>query len=681
MKRVVVLIAVYLCLTQLLNAVNFSVFCKPVFLSPDSLLMKIDDKSVSLAEFERIYKKNNSKENTLDTKSIEEYLELFINFKLKVIEAEKTGLDTSKSFKTELSGYRKQLSKPYLVDKDIDDGLVKEAYERMQFDVHASHILVKLDPGASPKDTLEAWNKIIKARKRVSDGEAFDVVAKEISDDPSAKDNGGNLGFFTAFQMVYPFESAAFNTKIGELSMPFRTNFGYHFLKVHEKRKASGEIKVAHIMVIIPKGTSADDETKAKKRIFEIYEKLKAGEDFVKVAKENSDDKGTASKGGDLPWFGTGRMVPEFEQAAFALKNNGDYSEPVKTSFGWHIIKRVDKRDVGNFDDVKADIKNKISKDERADRSRQAVIAKLKKDYNFKEFTDADNSENTKQKKQNKKVQAKRNIEEFYTVVTDSIFNGKWNVDEAGKLVKKLFSIGDSLYTQKDFTQYLTKFNRKGQKMNIIEFVDAKYKEFVDNKTIKYEEDRLENKYSDFRYLMNEYHDGILLFELTDKMVWSKAIKDTVGLKEYYEKNKTKYLWDTRYDLKVYNCKSEKLTKKAFDAFSNNKKNLSAEQIMKDINKKDTSNMVVSEKGLFLKGDNKTVDSKIDLLKTTTGFLGSEGNKIIVIKKVDPQPKSLDEAKGLITADYQTYLEEKWIKDLRAKYKVEVFKETLKNIK
>lgn len=681
MKRVIVLLSVCLYLAYGLNAGNVSVSGKLSSLITDSLLLKIDGKYVTLAEFERIYKKNNSKENTVDTKSIEEYLELFINFKLKVFEAEKTGLDTSKSFKTELSGYRKQLSKPYLVDKDIDDGLVKEAYERMQYDVHASHILVKLDPNASPKDTLEALNKIMKARKRVSDGEAFDAVAKEMSDDPSVKDNGGNLGFFTAFQMVYPFESAAFNTKNGDLSMPFRTNFGYHFLKVHEKRKASGEVKVAHIMVIVPKGTSADDEAKAKKRIFEIYEKLKAGEDFIKVAKENSDDKGTATKGGDLPWFGTGRMVPEFEQVAFSLKNNGDYSEPVKTSFGWHIIKRVDKRDVGSFEDVKADIKNKISKDERADRSRQAVIAKLKKEYNFKEFTDADNAENTKQKKQNKKIQAKRNIDDFYTVVTDSIFNGKWNMDEAIKLTKKLFSIGDSVYSQKDFALYLNKFNRKGQKTSIVEFVDERYKEFVDNKAIKYEEDRLENKYPDFRYLMNEYHDGILLFELTDKMVWSKAIKDTVGLKEFYEKNKTKYLWDTRYDLKVYSCKNEKISKKAYDAFSNKKKNLSPELIMKDINKKDTSNIVVSEKGLFLKGDNKTIDSRIESMKTNSNLLETDGNKIIVINKVDPQPKTLEEAKGLITADYQTYLEEKWIKDLRAKYKVEVFKENLKNIK
>lgn len=677
MKRSVFLLSMIVCFSQAFSSISLSNLSAVII--PDSILLKIDGKPVTTAEFERIYKKNNSKDNVIDTKSIEEYLELFINFKLKVSEAEKTGLDTSKSFKTELAGYRKQLAKPYLVDKDIDEGLLKEAYERMQQDVHASHILIKLDPGASPKDTLEAWNKIMKARKRVTDGEGFDVVAKEMSEDPTAKENGGNLGFFTAFQMVYPFESAAFNTKVGDISMPFKTNFGYHILKIYEKRKAAGEIKVAHIMVITPKGTSTEDEEKAKKRIFEVYDKIKAGEDFAQAAKENSDDKGTASKGGDLPWFGTGRMVPEFEQAAFGLKANGDFSEPVKTSFGWHIIKRIDKREIGSFDDVKADIKNKISKDERADRSRQAVIAKLKKEYNYKEFTDAETSVKTKKVKTPKPE--KHNIDDFYSVVTDSIFTGKWNIGEASKLTKNLFSIGDSIYTQQDFAKYILKFNRKGQKMNINEFVDAKFKELTDNKVIKYEEDRLENKFPDFRYLMNEYHDGILLFELTDRMVWSKAIKDSVGLKDFYDKNKQKYMWDTRFDLKVFQCKNEKISKKAFGMLNDEKNKHTVQNIMKTINKKDTSNITIIEKGLFLKGDNKTVDAKIDVLKEKAVYIGKDANKIIFINKVDPQSKSLDEAKGLITADYQTFLEEKWIKDLKEKYKVEVFKETLKNIK
>ncbi|MBI5217666.1 MAG: peptidylprolyl isomerase [Bacteroidia bacterium] len=681
MKRGIFLIGLLLVFGRLLSA-QHPMEGLDLLVSPenkDSVLLNIDGKPVSVAEFERIYKKNNAKDNPVDNKSMEEYLELFINFKLKVFEAEKLGLDTSKSFKTELAGYRKQLAKPYLVDKDIDESLLKEAYDRMQQDVNVSHILIKIDANASPKDTLDAYTKIMNARKRILAGEPFEKVAKET--DPDAKENGGNLGYFTAFDMVYPFESAAYNTKIGEVSMPFRTSFGYHIIKVHDRRKAVGQIKVAHIMVTVPKGTSEADAAKAKDRIFSIYKKLKDGEEFAKVAKENSDDKGTASRGGDLPWFGTGRMVPEFDQAAFSLKNNGDISEPVKTSFGWHIIKRIDKKEIGTFDELKAEIRNKISKDERADRSRQAVIAKLKTEYNFKEFGEEIKDKGKKKKEEAPKI-GKKYYEDFYTVITDSIFTGKWTMEEAAKLIQKLFTIGDSTYTQQDFAKYIFKFNRKSTKSNIKDFVNARYKEYVDSKVIKYEEDRLEKKYPDFCYLMNEYHDGILLFELTDKTVWSKAIKDTVGLKDFYEKNKTKYMWDTRYDLKVYSCKTEKISSKAFDMFGNNKKNLSSAEIMNTLNKKDTSNIKITEKGLFQKGDNKTVDGRLADMKDQKYFISKdESNKIIEIKKADPAPKSLDEAKGLITADYQTFLEEKWIKDLRAKYKVEVFKEALKKVK
>ena len=650
-------------------------------INKDSVLLVIDGKEITVSEFERIYKKNNSKESQLDAKSMEEYLELFINFKLKVMEAVKQGLDTSKSFKTELSGYRKQLTKPYLVDKDIDEALMKEAYGRMQYDVEASHILIKLDPNASPKDTLDAYNKIMKARKRLIDGEAFEIVAKEMSEDPSVKDNGGYLGFFTAFQMVYPFESAAFNTEPGKISNPFRTNFGFHVVKVLKKRPAVGEIKVAHIMVTTPKGTSPEDEAKAKTRIFEVYEKLKAGGDFVTLARENSDDKGTASRGGDLPWFGTGRMVPEFEKAAFGLAKNGDFSEPVKTAFGWHIIKRIDKKEIGAYDDVKADIKNKISKDERADRSRQAVIAKLKSEYNFREF--GDEAKTKGKKKANQEIVLTiKNIEDFYKVVTDSIFNGKWEASAAAGLTKNIFSIGDSVYTQKDFTAFIMKYNRKGTKMPIQELIDQKYKEFIDNKVIKYEEDRLEQKYSDFKYLMNEYHDGILLFELTDRMVWSKAMKDTLGLKEFYEQNKTKYMWDTRYDLKVYSCKTEKIQSKAFEKVSNAKKPVSFDETMTLMNKKDTSNMKLTEKGKFLKGENKIVDAKIaELTQKKSLIFKNENLQIVEIKVIDPMPKTIDEAKGLITADYQTFLEDKWITELRAKYKPVVNKDALKLVK
>ncbi|MBU0765269.1 MAG: peptidylprolyl isomerase, partial [Bacteroidetes bacterium] len=318
----------------------------------EKVLMTINDQPVTIAEFERIFKKNNTKDSQVDRKSLEEYLELFINFKLKVMEAEAQQLDTAESFIRELAGYRKQLTKPYLTDQEVEENLIKEAYERLNYDVHAKHILVKLAPDASPEDTIKAYKRIMEIRDRiVKKNEPFEKVANEVSEDDYCKQNqnGGDLGYFTAFRMVYPFETAAYKTEPGQVSPPFRTNFGYHIIKVQDKRKSPGQVRVAHIMVAVPQGITPAEEEKKKARIFEVNNKLKEGGDFHALALEYSDDKGTAKRGGELNWFGTGQMLPEFENTAFLLNSPGDISEPVRTSVGWHIIKLIEKKPMGSF--------------------------------------------------------------------------------------------------------------------------------------------------------------------------------------------------------------------------------------------------------------------------------------------------------------------------------------------
>lgn len=631
------------------------------------VLLTIDNKKVTKTEFERIYTKNNEKDTTfIDDKSLEEYLELFINFKLKVIEAEKIGLDTTASFKRELAGYRRQLSKPYLTDKEAEEQLLKEAYERSKTDNRASHILIKLDVHSSPEDTLLAYEKITKIYKRILAGEPFEKVAQEVSEDPAAKKNNGDLGFFTVFQMrLYPFESVAYNTKTGEISPPFRTKSGYHIIKVTDRRKARGQVKVAHIMIVIPRQTKPEDAEKSKEKIFDLYNKLKSGEDFAKLAKEFSDDKGTAQKGGELQWFGTRRMVREFEEASFSLKNKGDFSEPVKTSFGWHIIKLIDKIEIGSFDESKTDLKNKIAKDvERAEKSKLAFIKKLKKEYNFKQNT--------------------KNLQDFYKVVDDSIFDSKWDVEQAKDLNNILFTLSDLSVSQQEFAKYLDKYQRKKRKPISIEtYVNEVYNKFVKKTIIEYEDKHLEEKYPEFGFLMNEYHDGILLFELTDKIVWSKAIKDTAGLQEFYEKNKTNYMWNDRVDAIIYTCYNEnvaELTRKLAEKRA--AKGYSDEDILKTVQKKYPQDTVIFETGKFLKGDNNIIDS----IKWETGFSENikKGDKIIfvVINNIlTPEPKTLQEAKGLVTADYQTLLEKQWIEELKEKYKVTVNKEVLDSLK
>ncbi|MBA3705362.1 MAG: peptidylprolyl isomerase, partial [Bacteroidetes bacterium] len=403
----------------------------------DAVLMSIGGSKVTVGEFENVYHKNNTKESTTDNKSLNDYVDLFVNFKLKVKEAEEMGLDTSKSFKDELGGYRKQLAQPYLTDKDVNEKLLKETYDRMQEDVRASHILVKVEESALPKDTLEAYNKIMKIRARILKGEDFNKVAAEkgISDDPSAKDNGGDLGYFTSLQMVYPFENAAYITKVGTVSMPVRTRFGYHIIKVTDRRKAQGEVLTAHIMVKTTTPMSKDDSLNAFNKINEIYGKLKAGEKFEDLAQQFSDDKGSAKRGGELPWFGTGKMPIEFEKAAFALTAKKDFSAPMRTKYGWHIIKLNDKRGLASFEEMKAELKGKVTKDSRSQAGRVALIAKVKKEYKFKEDLKA--------------------RDEFYKVMDTTLFEGNWDIAKAAALKKPMFNLNDRVYTQNDFASYI----------------------------------------------------------------------------------------------------------------------------------------------------------------------------------------------------------------------------------
>jgi peptidyl-prolyl cis-trans isomerase SurA len=472
----------------------------------DPELLNIAGKPITKSEFMTVYMKNNTKAQATDPKSVEDYMELFINFKLKVKAAEDLGMDTISTFKNELEGYRKQLAQPYLVDNEVTDQLLKEAYERMKTDIHASHILIKCEPNALPKDSLAAYNKAIDARKRLLKGEPFAKVAKAISDDPSAKENGGDLGFFSSLQMVYPFESAAYNTEQGKISMPVRTRFGYHVIQVLEKRKNPGTMVAAHIMVKCAQGASSEDSLKSRKKIDEIMGKLKAGEKFAELARQFSDDKGSAKRGGELPAFGTGRMVPEFEKAAFALPADSAVSEIIKTQYGWHIIKRISRKELAAYDEMKAEIKSKVTKDSRSQKSKDSKLAAIKKDYGFKETLPA--------------------RDEITALVDTTFFEGKWQSEKARALKKNLFSIGEKNYTQSDFVKFLETRQTKRPKIDITQLVRDQYSIFLNESLLSYEESKLASKYPDYKALLQEYRDGILLFDLTDKNVWSKAVKD-----------------------------------------------------------------------------------------------------------------------------------------------------------
>ena len=637
----------------------------------NEILLTIGNKPVTVGEFMAVYQKNDlKKDDPINAKKLEDYLTLYINFKLKVREAEELGFDTVTSFVTELKGYRDQLAKPYFTDEATITRLVKEAYDREQFDLRTRHIFVKLAADALPKDTLVAWQKISKIRERLLKGEDFEKVAVDASEDPSARDreanqqhpflpgNHGDLGYFTVFDYVYSFETGAYNTEPGKVSQIVRTEYGYHIIKVISKTPALGKLTAAHIFMSIPKNGTHADSIRIAQRIDSVYQKLKGGAKWEEIVKQYSDDKGSALKGGVLPKFGVNRMVPEFIDAIRKIEKEGDFSPPVQTPYGWHIIKLVERKRPGTFDEEKADMKQKVMKDGRSDLAKQAVLTMIRKESNFTEMPDA--------------------LKDFYGVVTDSIFTGKWDPSLAQNLTKPMFKINNQTYTQKDFTAYLAKNQHKSDKQKIAPFVDRAYKDFLNDELIKFENTRLEAKYPDFKNLMTEYRDGILLFDLTDQKVWSRATKDTTGLKDFYDGHKTSYMWEERLEATIYSIRDQKLSQKVRNFLQSG---LTDEDLLKEINVDTTKNLKI-ESGKYSRKENKYIDAITWAPGLSADIPANPGVVIINVKKIlPPELKTLNEARGLITNDYQNFLEKIWIEYLRHKFTVTVNKEVLARIK
>ncbi|MCK3684087.1 peptidylprolyl isomerase [Maribellus sp. YY47] len=604
------------------------------------ILLTIDGKPVSKAEFEYIYQKNNTNVYAdSDKKTPEEYLPLFIDFKLKVTEAERLKMDTSAAFINELAGYRKEIAEHYLTDINFEDQLVHEMYRRMTQEVDASHILLRLDKNASPEEEQKTLNKIRKIRQELLDGRDFGEAAVEYSEDPSAKDNHGNLGYFSAFMMVYPFENAAYNTPVGEISEPVRSSFGYHILKVNDIRLNQGEILVAHIMKNVPADASAETKNEIKTQIDSIYEQVKNGADFAELAKKESNDRRSAVKGGEMPWFSRGRIIPQFANPAFDLKNVGDISKPVETPFGYHVIKKLDQKPVPSFDDVKKEIETRIAHDpERRTSSEKAFVEKLKMEYNFSENNSA------KQSLEGKNVDSE-NIPADLT----------------------LFIIDNKNYTTADLQKWLSAKNIKTG------FILSNYDEWVNAEIIALEDSKLEDKYSDFRYLMREYHDGILLFNISQEKIWNFASEDSLGLQGFYNEMKEKPMWKDRFKGSIISCKNEEIRDQADNLFG---ADLTVEEVAEHLNT--NGEVFTVETGAWEEGTNPVVDyyvwngSEPENFNSLTTFIRGD--------KVGPEPKLLDEARGLYISDYQQYLEKNWLKELHARYKVKVNRKVLKTI-
>ncbi len=617
---------------------------------PDTaVLFTVAGEPVTAGEFKYMYLKN-ARQMQGEKPDPKNYLDLYINFKLKVHEAEVQGLDTVKAFKDELAGYRKQLAKPYLVDPHVMDSLMQEAYARMQKEVRAHHILIRISKG----DTLEAWDKAMEVRKKLIDGVPFEKMARAVSDDPSAKTNGGDLGYFTAFQLVYPFEKAAYSLPPGEISMPVRTRYGYHLIRVDTVLPNPGEIEVAHIMVAVPRNASDKVKEEARKKIYMIYDSLQKGADFAQLAKTMSDDYNSARNGGKLPWFGPGRMIPQFAEAAFALKNIGDISKPLRTPYGWHIIKLLGRRSLGTYEEMKPELKKKMSSSDRLKVARNIHLRYLIQKYHA--------------------VADTAWLDQIIDKAT--VQNGRFFIpltaEEKNHVVLRFL---DRKIPFGDFYATLEKYAFTAN-MDARSFVWKHLEEFTAGKLTSYENDHLEEEYPEFAAVMKEYREGMLMFNIMDKNVWSKTVADTAGLKRFYEEHRQKYLSPEKmvYDRFVLKDPS-RLKKVLKEIKKKGKKAVSPGRLLEKFNRGEKDLLTVQRDTL-----EKKEGTRSDTLAWKKGGVRTvRRNGHVYIYRtaviIPPEPRPLEEVRGIVTSDYQDYLEKKWVESLRKKYPVTVNEE------
>lgn len=504
----------------------------------NDVLVKIGDQNITSGEFLNTYGKNNNLKTATES-DLRDYLDLFINFKMKVMEGVELQYDTARQFQMELQSYKKQSAQQYLVDREVTEALVNEATNRAKWDIRASHILVNCAEKATGKDTLTAYNKALSIREEILSGKlTFAEAAEKYSDDPSARDmvnpqngrlhygNKGDLGYFTVFDLIYPFETAAYNTQIGDISMPVRTRFGYHLVYVTDRIEAVQEITIAQIFVADTLARLGKQSETASKRLREIKDALAAGTSFENVVKQFSEDKNVDNGGLQEP-FAPNRRQGDFVKAVLSLQP-GQISQPIASQNGWHIVQLIETKSVSLDDDAMYTLRNRISRDERSHKSKDSFIARLKREYNYNESGRA------------------KAMKLFLKNMPPEFFQSKdlklQKISGIEKM-KPMCTYADQEISLLDFAKYFDRF--KGVRLQPNEFagfLNERFDNYVQEKMIRYEQGRLEEKYPEFQALVQEFHDGMVLYEINTKKVWAEATTDTVGLEKFYQENKEKYI-------------------------------------------------------------------------------------------------------------------------------------------
>ncbi|CAG4993074.1 Chaperone SurA [Dyadobacter sp. CECT 9275] len=503
---------------------------KQIVSSGTPALVEIGGQKFSPAEFKDSYEKNKFASDSSQALTPAEYLVLYTDQKLKVLNAKSEGRDTVTDFREEIKSYHEQLAKNFLVDKAMVEKLAIEAYNRLKQEVKASHILIAVPEDASPSDTLEAYNAAVTLRGRLEEGADFEEMASRFSKDKTAKSNRGNLGYFTAFQMLYPFENAAYNLPTGKISQPVRTRHGYHLIKVTDKRANRGLVQIAHIMIASDTADSPSKKDLARTKILEAYQKIQNGDTWESVVSAYSDDTQSKRNQGILPIFGIGQMVPEIEEAAFSLPKVNAYSKPLKTIYGWHIIKLIEKRGLETYQNMAGSLRQKVVTDSRG---------KVLEQAHAKRLTD-----------QLKPIEYPEQWNKLLPLADSTLLTGKWDymkpvsTDWAGI---NLFSINSKPYDALAFLNDVKRRQQprpKGSSPTVV--FKRYYNEYLTDRLKAYEKEHLEETSPEFKTLMNEIREGVLLSQVMEEKVWQRSLSDSSGQMAQYQKNPSKYRFPER---------------------------------------------------------------------------------------------------------------------------------------
>lgn len=614
----------------------------------DLVLMTVNGKDIHVSEFEYLYNKNKKQE--IQKESFDQYLQRFITFKRKVADAEAEKIEEQPSFKNEFNGYKGELLKPFLEDTTVTERLLQEAYDRSTKIVDVDHIML---PMAQTRDANEKQvAKLDSIRNCILAGQDFDTLAKKYTIDRRV-----HYGYITSGIFPYKWEYEAYNTPVGQMSKAFTTDFGVHLIRVNGVKPNPGTVEAEHILLIVPRGADATAKAAVKSRIDSIYNALNTGGDFEQLAREKSEDKGSAKNGGKLPWFGYGQMVSPFSEITFGL-NDGEWSKPFETEYGYHIVKKLGHKPVPSFDEQKTNLKNAMAMDERSAMPRQAKIEQLEKKYNLK-FNDG-----------------------FTAYLEDEIakhgqYDSTFVTDVLGKSNYTIFTYAGG--KKVPASVLVNRVNPKAKLDNkyAAAYVASAVKPYAQNEMLKYYTDNIIQEDDNYSNLLNEYRDGMLLFEVSNRKVWEGASKDTAGLTEYFEAHRDKYKWTApRFKGIILSAVSDSVldeVKAAIPAYG--------QDTLTTALHKQFGSKIKMERMLFAQGENKTVDYLLFGGEKPSSPRTKYPVAMVLQGGVIDQPETYADVKGPLTSDYQDVLQKQWEQELQQKYKVVVNQKVYKQLK